>query len=463
MTSTPPTPSAALERAITYIDEHESSFREQLLDFLRIPSVSSDSARLAAMREAADWTRAWLDEAGLQTEILPTDGHPVVYAERTGHPGGKTVLIYGHYDVQPAVMADGWYQQPFEPTIQGDVVVARGATDDKGQALALLAGLKAAIHGGVGESVHVKVIIEGEEEIGSPSLVPFIREHRERLQADVVVISDSSQLGPDQPAITYGLRGLQCLEAVFRGPAHDLHSGSYGGAVVNPANVLARVISACQDPFGRIAIPGFYDRVRDLPESERQAFAALPFDEDAFRAEVGAPALGGEEGFTTLERKWARPTLDVNGLVSGHTGEGFKTVLPAEARAKFSMRLVPDQDPEEIRALTEEYIRSLLPEGVTVEFLPEHGARPVVTSIDSPEFAAATRAIELAFGKRPCLIREGGSIPVVNTFKEELGIDSLLIGLGLPDDGAHGPNEKFSLRDFRRGMITLAALLEELG
>ncbi len=456
------TNSPKLQKAIEFIEENELSFRQQLIEFLKIPSVSSDSTRLEAMKEAANWTQSWLDEAGLKTEILPTEGHPVVYGEREGKAGAKTILIYGHYDVQPAVMADGWYQQPFEPTIKNDVVVARGATDDKGQALALLCGLKAAIHAHLANDVNVKVIIEGEEEIGSPNLVPFIREHRDRLSADVVVISDSSQLGPDMPAITYGLRGLQCLEVVLKGPKQDLHSGSYGGAVVNPANVLTRIINACQGPFGKIAIPHFYDKVKELSDEERREINDLPFEDSEFQKEVGAPAISGEEGYSTLERKWTRPTFDVNGLVSGHTGEGVKTVLPSEARAKFSMRLVPDQDPEEIRQLTEEFILSILPEGVTAEFIPEHGARPVVTSRETEEFAASLRAIEKGFGKKPVLIREGGSIPVVNTFKEELGIDSLLIGLGLPDDGAHGPNEKFSLIDFKRGMITFSALLEEL-
>jgi len=439
-----------------------NAFQEALVELLKIPSVSSDSTRKAELEAAAKWVRDFAEDSGLQAEILPTDGLPVVYGERRVSDDGPTLLIYGHYDVQPVEPLSEWSRDPFDPVVRDGNLIARGSTDDKGQFLALLCGLQVAFESGLGPKVNIKVLIEGEEEVGSPSLVPFIRANKERFAADAVIISDSSQLGPGAPAITYGLRGILCMELILRGAKQDLHSGSYGGAVANPANVLTRIISACQKPFGKIAIPGFYDHVRELEAHEREAFRELPFSEEEFLNEVGAPALWGEEGFSSLERKWARPTFDVNGLTSGHQGEGSKTVLPREARAKFSMRLVPDQDPEEIRRITEEFLLSLVPKSVEAEIIPEHGASPVLVSTDTDVFRAAERAIETGFGKRPVLVREGGSIPVVNTFKEELGIDSVLIGLGLPDDGAHGPNEKFSLADFQRGVLTMAALVDEV-
>ena len=454
--------SSDLQKARSIVATRRDQHREELLELLRIPSVSSDSSRGDAMRQAADLVRTHVDAAGLSSEIIPTGGFPVVYGERAGRRDGPSVLIYGHYDVQPASRGDGWDSEPFEPVLRDGDVIARGSTDDKGQCFALICGIRAALEAGIGKDVTIKVLIEGEEEVGSPSLVPFIRKEGERLRADVVVISDSSQLGPGLPAITYGLRGIICMELILRGPKQDLHSGSFGGAVANPANVLARILNACQEPFGKIAIPGFYDRVRELDQEEREAFRSLPFDEEGFREEVGAPKLWGEDGFSSLERKWARPTFDVNGLISGHSGEGVKTVLPAEARGKFSMRLVPDQDPDEICAITRDFVLSLVPDCVSAEILTEHGARPVVVDRNTEHFRCAERAIEYGFGKKPYLIREGGSIPVVNTFKDELGMDSLLIGLGLPDDGAHGPNEKFSLQDFEKGMLTMAALLGEI-
>ncbi len=458
----PPQSSPELDRARSFIDSNEQRFRDQLFELLRVPSVSGDSARRDAMKTCAELVRQRMSESGLEVEIVPTDGHPILYGERRGAEGGPALLVYGHYDVQPAQRSDGWRHDPFEPTVENGSVVARGATDDKGQVFALLCGIRAAIENGVGPDVTIKCIIEGEEEVGSANLMPFVREQRDRLSADAVIISDSSLFADDVPAITYGLRGIVCFELVLRGPRQDLHSGSYGGAVNNPANVLPRVLAACQEPFGRVAIPRFYDRVRPLEKSEREEFRRLPHDDSKFLGEVGAPALWGEEGYTTLERKWARPTFDVNGLVGGYGGEGPKTVLPAEARAKVSMRLVPDQDPEEILELTREFVLSLVPDSIEAEFIPQHGAKPVLVDRSMPAFAAAENAIEVGFGKRPVFIREGGSIPVVNTFKEALGIDSILIGLGLPDDGAHGPNEKFSLKDFRRGMVTMAALVDQV-
>ena len=454
--------SEPFQQSRLFIDSNQEKFRNQLFDLLRIPSISSDSTQIDAMSECAELVQKLMVDSGLKAEILPTEGHPVVYGERIGSSGGPSLLVYGHYDVQPVEPLKDWRNDPFDPVVENDSVVARGATDDKGQSFALLCGVRAAIECGVGEDVTIKVLIEGEEEVGSPSLIPFMRQEKERLKADVVVIADSPQLDRDIPAITYGLRGIQCLEVIVRGARRDLHSGSYGGAVPNPANILARLLNACQGPFGKIAIPHFYDDVRPLEDWEREAYRKLPFDEEAFRQDLGILKLWGEEGFSTLERRWARPTFDINGLVSGHSGEGVKTVLPCEARAKFSMRLVPDQDPEKIARHTEEFILSMAPDSVSVEFIRNHGAEPVLVSRDQKALKAAEAAMTAGFGKQPVFIREGGSIPVVNTFKKELGMESLLIGLGLPDDNTHAPNEKFNLIDFQRGMVTMAALIDEI-
>jgi len=450
------------EAARAYIESHRKEFLEELFELLRIPSVSSDPAARPDMEKCAARVRDFLKEAGISAQVFPTGGHPVVYGERMSG-GGPAVLIYGHYDVQPAEPLDAWRHDPFDPILEGENILGRGSSDDKGQLFALLAGLKAALQSGSAMGVDIKVLIEGEEEIGSSNLLPFIQKERERLRADCILIADTTQYAPGVPAITYGLKGLVYLELIVRGPGKDLHSGSYGGAVMNPANALARILAACQEPFGKVAIPGFYDRVIPLAGWERKEFARLPFKEEEYLAEVGAPALWGEEGYSTLERMWARPTFDVNGLVSGHTGTGSKTVLPSEARAKFSMRLVPDQDPGEIMRNTEEFIREITPPGVTIEIIRYHSARPVLVPRDNPAVGAAAAAMGRAFGKEPVFIREGGSIPIVNTFKDELGADSILMGLGLPDDNAHGPNEKFCVADFYRGMAAMAEFLDELG
>ncbi len=449
--------------AQAYIETHRAEFLEELFSFLRIPTVSSDPAAVPDLARCAAWVRDRLSEAGLRAEVIPTGGQPVVYGERVSGGRRPTVLIYGHYDVQPPDPLEKWRHGPFDPLLEGENVLARGASDDKGQVYSLICGVEAALKTGGARGVDIKVLIEGEEEIGSPSITPFIRKERDRLRADGVVIADTSQFARGVPAITYGLKGLVYLELVLRGPAKDLHSGSYGGAVMNPANALTRIIAACQGPFGRVAIPGFYDKVVPLADWEREEFARLQFRDEEFLEEVGAPALAGEEGYTTLERKWARPTFDVNGLVSGHTGPGSKTVLPAEARAKFSMRIVPDQDPDEIARLAEDFIREVLPPGVVAEVIRYHSARAVLIPRESPVLGAARTAMARGFGTEPVLIREGGSIPIVTTFKQELGADSALIGLGLPDDNLHSPNEKFSIPDFYRGMVVMAEFLEEFG
>ncbi len=452
---------------MTQIQDHVSSRRqealEELKEMLRIPSVSTDDSLRPEMARCAAFVLERMKKAGLQASILPTGGHPVVYGERLSAPGKPTVLIYGHYDVQPPDPLNLWRHGAFQPTEEGEFLVARGATDDKGQFYALLKGVEACFKTRGELPVNVKILIEGEEEIGSPNLGPFISKEKKRLACDWVVIADSSQFAKDIPAITYGLKGLVYLELIVRGPKKDLHSGSYGGSVANPANVVARMIAACQGPFGRVAIPGFYDDVRPIEEWERQEFAKLPFDEAAFQHETGVSKLFGEQGYTTLERKWARPTFDVNGLVSGFTGEGAKTVLPSIARAKFSMRLVPDQDPDRIAELARKFLLDVAPDTVEIEILKHHGAKPVLVPRSGRGVQAAERAYKVGFGKEPVFIREGGSIPVVNTFQAELGAQSLLMGLGLPDDDAHSPNEKFRIEDFYRGMVTMAAFLEEMG
>lgn len=452
-----------MSQAEDYLLARRPQALEDLKQLLRVKSVSTDPTKKQELARCAELVKARLLRAGLQAEILPTGGHPVVYGERLGAPGKPTVLVYGHYDVQPPDPVELWRHDPFEPTVEGEYLVARGSTDDKGQFLALVEGIEAILKTHRDPPVNLKVLIEGEEEIGSVHLAPFIRSEARRLACDWVVIADSSQFARDIPAITYGLKGLVYLELVVTGPKKDLHSGAFGGTVANPANVLARMIAACQGPFGRVAIPGFYDDVRPIEDWERDEARKLGLDDEQYRQDTGVPALFGEEGYTTLERKWARPTFDVNGLLSGFTGEGAKTVLPSVARCKFSMRLVPDQEPDKILALTRDYLEEIAPRTVKIEILSHHGARPVLVPRTGKGVQAAVEAYRRGFGRPPVFIREGGSIPVVNTFQAELGAQSLLLGLGLPDDDAHAPNEKFRIEDFHRGAVTMAAFLEELG
>lgn len=453
---------ASLDDVIETLRAQRDVHVERLKEWLRIPSVSTDSRRRADVRRAAEFIEHELRDAGFQTRIAETPGHPVVLAEWCQAAGRPTVLVYGHYDVQPPDPVELWRHGPFEPTVEGDDLVARGATDDKGQVLALMRGIGGVLRQRGKLPINVRFLIEGEEEIGSPNLVPFIKQHQADLEADVALISDTSQFGPGVPALTVGLKGLVYLQIDVTGAKVDLHSGSFGGAVGNPANALAEIIARLKDEQGRVTIPGFYDAVRALTAEERAAMRKLPFDEQRFQRELEVPALTGEAGYTTLERKWARPTLDVNGLLSGWTGEGAKTVLPCKAMAKLSMRLVPDQDPAIIARLAQQHIEALCPPSVRVQVSNMHGASPVLVSSESEYFRAACRAVELGFGKAPVLIREGGSIPVVSDFKKLLGIDTILLGLGLPDDGAHSPNEKFHLPDYQRGIETAARLLGEL-
>jgi acetylornithine deacetylase/succinyl-diaminopimelate desuccinylase-like protein len=446
-----------------YLQAHGQQFEEQWCDWLRIASISADPSYRDEMRRAADWVAQRLKALGLASRLIETPGNPLVYAESPQNSGKPTVLVYGHYDVQPAVPLDRWISPPFEPTRRDGKLFARGATDDKGQVLSHVFGAQTWLEVEGSLPVNLKFLIEGEEEVGSDSLNEFLPSHADQLACDCVVISDGSQFAPGQPAITYGLRGIACFELLLNGPNHDLHSGSFGGSITNPVNALATMLSALVDGHGRIQVPGFYDAVVPLSPQEREQFARFPFDEKHYFAQVGVTAAVGEEGFTSLERRWARPTFDINGIYGGYQGKGAKTVLPAEAGAKFSFRLVPNQDPAEISRALETMLRELCPPGITMTLTSQHGAPGVLVPLDSPYVQAAARAIEHAFGRPPVFTREGGSIPIVTAFHQTLGADALLIGWGQDDDNAHSPNEKFSIADFHRGIRASVKLWEELG
>ncbi len=446
-----------------YLEQHRERFQRELCDLLRIPSISASSANRDDVRRAAQWVADQFRPLNLKVELVETAGHPIVYAESPAVLGAPTVLVYGHYDVQPPDPLKEWISPPFEPTIRDGNLYARGSTDDKGQVLTHIKSAEAWIKSQGKLPLQLKFLIEGEEEVGSTHLEEFIAKNRTRLACDCVVISDTSQFAAGLPAITYGLRGLAYFELNLMGPSQDKHSGTFGGAVANPANALCSMLSALINERGQVQIPGFYDDVEPLTPRERDEFRKLPFDERDFMRKLGVEGLRGEEGYSTLERRWSRPTFDINGMLSGYTGEGAKTVLPARAMAKFSFRLVPKQDPKKISAALEQRLRELCPKGIKMELVGSHGAPGVVVPLDSPYVAAAERAIEQGFGKRPVFMREGGSIPVVATFHDLLGVDTLLLGWGLDDDNAHSPNEKFCLADFHRGIKASAHLWQELG
>lgn len=445
-----------------YLGEHRERFLQELQQFLRIPSVSGDPAHRADVDRAAEFVCSQLRAAGLEAEVIPTAGHPIVYGHWLGAGNAPTALVYGHYDVQPADPLDQWVTPPFEPTVRDGAIYARGATDDKGQVFTHIKSVEAWLRTRGRLPVNVKFIIEGEEEVGSRSLEEYLERNKPRLRADIAVISDTSQYGPNRPAITYGLRGILACEVTLTGPKQDLHSGVFGGTVANPANMLARLIASLHDTAGRVQIPGFYDDVVPLSQAERRRFASLPFDEESYLKELGAPAAWGEAGYTTTERRWARPTCDVNGLLSGYTGIGPKTIVPARALAKITCRLVPNQDPARLTAALREFLQARCPPGVRLQFEAQHGCGALVFDPDSPFMNSAKRAIARAFGVEPVLIREGGSIPVVAAFRDVLGIDTLLLGWGQNSDNLHGPNEHFSLEDFRRGTHASAVLWQEL-
>ena len=447
---------------IEHLRANREKHLDELKDFLRIPSVSAKSEHRSDVKHAADWLVERMLEAGMETaEIHPTDGHPIVLGEWRGAPGAPTLLVYGHYDVQPPEPLDEWSSPPFEPEVRDGKLYARGAVDDKGQLYLYLKAVEAHITTKGRLPVNLVMLIEGEEEVGSPHLTDFIAAHRERLAADAVLISDTGMFAPGLPSITTGLRGMAYMEIRVRGPRSDLHSGSYGGAVVNPANALAGIIAKLHDEQGRVTIPGFYDDVIELSAADRAAIGELPHSEEELRAEVGAPALRGEAGYSALERIWIRPTLDVNGLLSGYTGEGAKTVLPGRAMAKVSMRLVPEQRHEDIEKKFQDFVHSIAPEGVEVEAVALHGGEPWHADPDHAIFEAAGRALAEAFGRQPVYIREGGSIPIVRAFQETLGTPVALLGFALPGANTHAPDEWISVENFALGAEAIANLLDE--
>jgi acetylornithine deacetylase/succinyl-diaminopimelate desuccinylase-like protein len=450
--------------AIEYIQERRSAFVEELKGFLRIPCVSTKSEHKADMLKAAQWLVEQMRGMGLEhVKILPTAGHPVVYADWLHAAGKPTVLIYGHYDVQPAEPLELWTTGAFEPTVRNGELYARGAVDDKGQVFMHLKALEAHLKTSGQLPVNVRLLVEGEEEIGSPSLDAFIAKQKDMLQADVVVISDTAMIAKDAPGITVGLRGLVYFQIDMEVAKSDLHSGGFGGAIENPAMALAQLLAKLKDRNGRITIPGFYDDVRRLPAAERRALARLPFSEKKFQRDLGAPALFGEKGFTTLERLWARPTLEINGVCSGFIGEGAKTVLPCRAMAKVSMRLVPNQDPNKIARLFVQHVKRLAPKTAKLKITEVSGrGKPWLVPTDHPSLQAVANAIEKGFGKKPVYTRTGGTIPVVATLDRFLKAPILLMGIGLPDENAHAPNEKLDLDNLHHGMLAAAYLFEEL-
>lgn len=451
-----------MQEVISHLEQHQDAALEQLKELLRIPTVSADSAFSQHMRAGADFVHNALAEAGLSVETIETPGHPVIYAEWTKAEDAPTALIYGHYDVQPADPLNLWTTPPFEPDVRDGCIWARGATDDKGQCWTHVLSVAAWLKTMGRLPVNVKFVIEGEEEVGSENLDVFLEQHKEKLACDVAVVSDSSQYAPGIPAITYGLRGILACEVTVTGPNRDLHSGSFGGAVINPVNALCRLMAMLHDDQGRIQIPGFYDSVVDLTDEERAQFAALPFDESEWLADLGTDAPWGEVGYSTNERRWARPTCDINGIYGGYSGEGPKTIVPSKATAKITCRLVPDQDSAKLTEALKQFLADNIPPGLKFEFTSQHGAPASVADLNSPYMAAAKSAIEKAFGKDPVMIREGGSIPVVGSFKQILGVDTLLLGWGQNSDNLHSPDEHFRIEDFHRGTAASAWLWQEL-
>lgn len=437
-----------------FIEDNKQRFLDELFELLRIPSVSADRKFSQEVLKGAEFVKSKLLEAGADlAEVCETEGFPVVYAEKIINPDFPTILVYGHYDVQPADPYELWETPPFEPVVRDDKIYARGASDDKGQMYMHVKAFEYLVKQGL--PCNVKFMIEGEEEVGSDHLGPFVKESKEKLKADIILISDTAMISNEVPSITMSLRGLSYVEVEVVGPNRDLHSGVYGGAVANPVNVLAEMIASLKDDSGKITIPGFYEKVIELTKEERKAMAAVPFDEEKYKADLGVIAVNGELGYSTFEHATIRPSLDVNGIWGGYTGDGAKTVLPSKAHAKISMRLVPDQDPEEISKLFTEHFKLIAPETVAVSVKPCHGGKPIVTPIDSIAYKAAERAFETTFGKKPVPLRTGGSIPIVALFKEVLGLDTILMGFGLDSDAIHSPNEHFGLYNFFKGVETI--------
>ena len=440
-----------------YIESNKQRFLDELFDLLRIPSVSADSSKKNDVRKAAEFIKEKLTAAGVdKAELCETPGHPIVFAEKIINPSLPTVLVYGHYDVQPPDPLDLWHSPPFEPVVKDDKIYARGSCDDKGQvymhikAFEAMAKLKSL-------NCNIKFMIEGEEEVGSEHLGTFVAANKEKLKADVILISDTAIISLDTPSITVGLRGLSYMEVEVTGPNRDLHSGVYGGAVANPINILSKMIASMHDENGHITIPGFYDKVIELTSADREAMNKAPFNIDNYKKELDINEIQGEKGYTTLERTGIRPTLDVNGIWGGYTGEGAKTVLPSKAYAKISMRLVPNQDNKEISELFAKHFQSIAPKSVKVKVTTLHGGQAAVTPTDSKAFKAASIAFEEVWGKRPIPTRDGGSIPIVALFKKELGLDTVLMGFGLDSDAIHSPNEHYGIKNFMLGIETITA------
>ncbi len=458
--------------AVSFAESHKQSFEEELKAFLRIPSVSTAPEHRADVRRAAEFCSEELTRIGLEhVELIETataerpHGHPLVYADHLGAPGKPTVLFYGHYDVQPAEPLDEWRSPPFEPEERNGNLYARGAVDDKGQMWMHIKALESLLAAGLGTlPVNVRVILEGEEEVGGEGIASFVRQHGNRLSADVALVSDTEMFAPELPTLCVGLRGMIYTEIEARGARTDLHSGMYGGAAPNPFVALAQIISKLKDDTGKIQIPGFYNRVQPPSSDELKAWKQLPFDEEEYRqSEVGSTELTGEPGFSVLERTWSRPTLEVHGMPGGFIGAGAKTVIPAKAVAKISMRLVPDMTPAETFSLYKSYVESICPKGVTLDVRLIHSGDPIVVSTDNPFVRSATEAMHAVFGKETVFVRGGGSIPIVGDFIRELNIPTLLMGFGLPDDNLHAPNEKFHLANFHRGIASIIRFVAKVG
>jgi acetylornithine deacetylase/succinyl-diaminopimelate desuccinylase-like protein len=447
------------------IEREKATYLAELKDYIRIESISTDPEYKPKVLACADWLLAKMKAAGLEAELIQTQGNPLVYGEWTGAPGKPTILFYGHYDVQPVDPVELWRHPPFEPTEEGDLLVARGATDDKGQSYTHLKAVAAMLKERGKLPVNVKFLVEGEEESGGHAIDLFVRQDAgKRLACDAVVVSDSSMYAPGQPALTYGLKGLAYMEIKVTGPNRDLHSGTYGGGVQNPLNALATIIAQLRDAkTGKIKIPGFYDDVKPLAKWERKEFAGLKFSEAKERKELGVATLVAEKGYTYREQVWARPTCDVNGIFGGYQGKGAKTVLPSWAGAKVSMRLVPDQRPDKIAKLFSRYVKQIAPPGVKVEVEALHGAEPVLLETEGALVDAAMEAMRETWGRRPVRIREGGSIPIVTQFSRVLKVPVLLLGFGLADDRLHSPNEKFNITHYFNGIRTVARLLDRAG
>ncbi len=449
-------PATNAEDFKSYIQENKDRFLQELFELLRIPSVSTDKKFKDDVLRAAEFLKEKLEIAGADAvEVCKTAGHPIVYAEKIIDKELPTVLVYGHYDVQPADPYELWDSPPFEPVVKDDKIYARGAADDKGQMYMHLKAFEGMMH--FGElPCNIKFLIEGEEEAGSDNLDIFVKDNKERLAADVVLISDTGIISMDTPSITVGLRGMSYLEVEVTGPNRDLHSGIYGGAVANPINVLCEMIASLKDDKNRVTIPGFYDKVEELSPAEREELNKAPFSLEEYKNSLKIEDIRGEVGYTTLERTGIRPTLDVNGIWGGYIGEGAKTVLPSKAHAKISMRLVANQDHKEITQLFIKHFESIAPKGVKVKIIPHHGGAPALTPTDSPAYQAASNAFEEAWGKRPIPTRDGGSIPIVALFKHELNINSVLLGFGLDSDAIHSPNESYGIANYLKGIETIA-------